>query len=86
MAIEILWRVLKGWPANYPKTDSWDRPRSPFKAPWYATLGEPNMNGDWAVAALVARSASHPDRGGSDEAFVTVSDAIKTLKAAGVIT
>jgi hypothetical protein len=46
----------------------------------------PSANGDWAVAALVARSASHPDRGGSDEAFVNVTAAIQTLKAAGIIT
>lgn len=36
----IVWRVLKGWPANYPKTESRDRRRAPFKTPWSTTLSD----------------------------------------------
>ena len=40
MAVDILWRVLKGWPANYKQTPGWQQRRAPFKARWEKTLDE----------------------------------------------
>lgn len=40
MAVDILWRALSGWPANYPKTSYWERPRCPFRTAWSSTLSD----------------------------------------------
>jgi hypothetical protein len=74
MAVEILWRVLKGWPANYPKTDSWRQSRAPFKARWERTLDDLQLELRSIFATDVVIEVDMDER------------QIAKLKAAGVIT
>lgn len=38
--VDIRWRALPSWPANYPQTATWDRPRCPFRTVWSKTLDD----------------------------------------------